>query len=76
MTAPVIEIRHVVRAHQVVDATITHPDGTPHRVGHLPIEGWYCCCPRGKRCPAIQTIRDLIPAIGPPSEQEATTTTP
>lgn len=72
MTAATIAIRHVVLAHQVVDSVVTAPDGTLHRVGHLPTEGWFCTCPRGKQCAGIKQIRDLIPAIGPP-HQEATT---
>lgn len=63
MTA--IVIRHVVIQHQVADALVTAPDGTQHRVGHLPTEGWFCVCARGKTCPAITQIRNLIPAIGP-----------
>jgi hypothetical protein len=67
-----IAIRHVVITHQVADAIVTAPDGTLHRVGHLPQEGWFCTCIRGRRCPAITQIRDLVPAIGPPPDPATT----
>lgn len=51
---------------QVVSAVITHQGGTKHRAGHLPGEGWFCLCSRAKRCPHIQTLKDLIPGIAPP----------
>lgn len=73
MTAAIV-IRHVVVQHQVADALVTAPDGSKHRVGHLPTESWFCTCPRGKACPAVQQVRDLIPAIGPPPDPERTTT--
>lgn len=77
MTA-VIRIDYVdTHAHrQVVSAAITHQGGTKYRTGHLPGEGWFCTCSRAKRCPHIQTLKDLIPGIAPPADPAAATATP
>ena len=50
---------------QVVDAVVTDPTGQSHRIGHLPVSGWYCSCPRAKRCPYITHVQRLIPRIPP-----------
>lgn len=49
---------------QVVRAVVPH--GTDHgryTVGHLPSEGWFCTCRKGKACPRITEVRRLVPGI-------------
>lgn len=48
---------------QVVSAAVEHPDGNRYRVGHLPGEGWFCVCPRGKGCKQIAAVQALVPRI-------------
>jgi hypothetical protein len=62
---PAIEIRYVdTRAgRNIVDIAIEHPDGQRYVVGHLPIEGWFCHCTRGKKCPRIAAVQALVPRI-------------
>lgn len=60
-----IEIDHVdTHAHrQVVSAVAEHSDGKRYRIGHLPGEGWFCVCPRGKACKQITAVQLLVPRI-------------
>lgn len=69
-----IEIQYVdTHPHrQVVSVIVVHGNGQRYRIGHLPGEGWFCLCSRAKRCPHIDTIRGLIPAIAPPQGAAAT----
>lgn len=62
---PAVEFRYVDThpTRQVVRAIAVHADGTRHTVGHLPGEGWFCACPRGKRCARIADVRELVPGI-------------
>lgn len=62
---PSYAFRHVDTrpTRQVVQAVAVHADGTRHEVGHLPSEGWWCSCPRGKRCSRIAGVRQLVPGI-------------
>lgn len=66
MSDPQIEI-HTVRAHgpderRVVDIDVIHR-GTVHRIGWLPSQGWFCGCQRARRCPHIDLVRPLVPAL-------------
>lgn len=63
MSAPTILIDAVNQLRRVVAANVTTPTGTHHRLGHLPSEGWFCCCDRGKRCPQITHIKGLVPSM-------------
>ncbi|MGH3599138.1 MAG: hypothetical protein ACRDQH_02480 [Pseudonocardiaceae bacterium] len=51
------QLRHVVAAN------VTTRTGTHHRLGHLPTEGWFCCCNLGKRCPQIAHVKALVPPM-------------
>jgi hypothetical protein len=55
-----ITISHVYLSRGVVAAWVV-VDRTVHRVGHLPWQGWFCCCPRGKRCGQIAKVKELVP---------------
>jgi hypothetical protein len=52
---------HVARA--VVSAYVTTTSGKVHHVGHLAGHRWSCNCSRGKRCPQIENVRELVPAL-------------
>lgn len=63
---PYLEFRHVDTHpnRQVVSAVAGHADGKWWAVGHLPGEGWFCLCPRGKRCDRLAAVAELVPTIG------------
>ena len=63
MSEPQIVIDWVNRPHRGVAATVTTTAGTIHRLGHLPSEGWFCTCPKGKRCPQIAHVQELVPPM-------------
>lgn len=56
----IVAINAVHKAKRIVDIVVHTPRGQ-HRVGHLPHEGWFCVCSRGKRCPHIDTVKKLVP---------------
>lgn len=74
--APTVRFRYVDvnPTRQTVLAVHTHPDGTDYVVQHLPNDGWWCRCPRGRRCPAIPEVQAHIPGISPPDKKATTTT--
>jgi hypothetical protein len=53
------QLRRIVAAH------VTTSNGIHHRLGHLPSEGWFCCCARGRRCSQIAQIKALVPPMEP-----------
>lgn len=60
-----IELVYVdTHAHrQVVSAVIEHGNGMRFAAGHLPGQGWFCTCPRGKSCAQISAVQALVPRI-------------
>ncbi len=48
---------------QVVSAIVEHASGKKFAVGHLPGQGWFCTCPRGKSCALVASIQQLVPRI-------------
>lgn len=63
MNAPHIVIDWVNRLERGVAAVVTTTTGTTHRLGHLPTDGWFCTCPKGKRCPQIEHVKPLVPPM-------------
>lgn len=63
MSEPQIVIDWVARLERGVAATVTTSSGTIHRLGHLPSEGWFCTCSRGRRCPQIKHVQQLVPRM-------------
>lgn len=61
-----VVIDWVDRAKRGVAANVTTTQGTRHRLGHLPAEGWFCTCPKGKRCPQIEHVKQLVPEMEKP----------
>lgn len=53
----------VNQLRRIVAANVTTDAGVHHRLGHLPTEGWFCCCNRGKRCPQIRHVKALVPPM-------------
>ena len=58
MTA--VLISHVNITNGVV-CPATPANGTIHKVGHLPSEGWFCTCRAGKWCPQVKHVKALVP---------------
>jgi hypothetical protein len=58
----IVAINAVSRG-RVVDIEIQA--GMPHRIGWLPSDGWFCICAKGKRCPHIDAVKQLVPAMEP-----------
>lgn len=58
---PHILINWVSLVERGVAATVTTGHGHTHRLGHLPKDGWFCTCPRGKRCTQIAHVKPLVP---------------
>jgi hypothetical protein len=56
-----VTISHVYITRGVVAAWVTTDKPAVHRIGHLPWQGWFCCCPRGKRCSQIAKVKELVP---------------
>lgn len=56
-----IMITHVYLVRGVVTGWITTDKGKVHYLGHTPYGGWFCTCGRGKRCPQIDKIKELVP---------------
>lgn len=54
-------ITHVYVSRGVVAAYVTTPKPRVHRIGHLPWQGWFCACPRGKRCDQIGAVKAVVP---------------
>lgn len=63
MTEPKVIIDWVARLERGVAATVTTTAGTTHRLGHLPSQGWFCTCRKGKRCPQIEHVQRLVPPM-------------
>lgn len=55
-------LTHVYIPRGVVSAWVA-VDGArrSHHVGHLPWQGWFCTCSKGKRCAQIQHVKALVP---------------
>ena len=62
MTPQIVAISAVVRSKRLVDITVD-VNGEQHRIGHMPIDGWFCVCPRGKRCRHIEHVQGLVPRM-------------
>jgi len=58
-----VVITWVDRLSQGAAGIVTATDGTQHQCGHLRTEGWFCTCPRGKRCRHINTVKSLVPPM-------------
>ena len=58
----VVAISAVDRTKRLVDITVD-ADGHQHRIGHMPVDGWFCICPRSKRCPHIEHVQSLVPRM-------------
>lgn len=56
-----VTLSHVYIVRGVVSAWVETSTGTVHKVGHLPWQGWFCTCKRGKRCSQIGAVKALVP---------------
>lgn len=60
MNDPRIVIDMVDREKRAVAANVWTSQAK-HRLGHLPGEGWFCTCSKGKRCKHIDEVKALVP---------------
>lgn len=58
----IVRVNAVVRTKRLVDVVV-HSGRAEHRVGHLPGEGWFCVCARGKGCAQIDYVRKITPEM-------------
>lgn len=57
----IVQVNAVNALKRVVDIEIETERKTRHRIGHLPGDGWFCICARGKSCKHIEFVKNLTP---------------
>jgi hypothetical protein len=61
----IVAINAVVKSQRIVDVVVD-TGRSQHRIGHLPSDGWFCICAKGKRCKHIDTVKQLVPEMETP----------